>query len=150
VAAKDLGIHVHGGKNNVLENNVIVGARDAVGFADFVSGRTPEMVGFCMGNRFCHNIVTDCRRSVLWHYSRLWPLGTVSQSDENLIFNSADGDAYLESRRAEGLEAHSLAADPRFVDPARGDYRLQPDSPALKLGFAPIDVARIGPRKRAP
>ncbi len=62
VAAKDLGIHVHGGKNNVLENNVIVGARDAVGFADFVSGRTPEMVGFSMGNRFCHNIVVGCRR----------------------------------------------------------------------------------------
>ena len=147
VGAKVLGIHVHGGKNNVLENNVIVGARDGVGFADFVSGRTPEMVNFCLGNRFCHNIVADCKRSVLWHYSRLWPLRSVSQSDDNLIFNSADGSAYLDSRRAEGLEANSLAADPQFVDPAHGDYRLKSESPAFGLGFQAIDFSRIGPRK---
>ena len=138
VGAQSLGIHIHGGKNNVLENNVIVGARDAVGFADFVSTRTPEMVNFCLGNRFCHNIVADCKRSVLWHYTRLWPLRSVSQSDDNLIFHSADGSAYLDSRRAEGLEANSLAADPLFVDPARGDYRLKPESPALGAGL-PVD-----------
>ena len=72
---------------------------------------------------------------------------SVSQSDDNLIFNSADGSAYLDSRRAEGLEANSLAADPQFVDPAHGDYRLKPDSPAFGLGFQPIDFSRIGPRK---
>ena len=77
----------------------------------------------------------------------MWPLRTVSQSDYNLIFHSADGRAYLDSRQAEGLEANSLAADPLFVDPAHGDYRLKPDSPALRLGFQPIDFSRIGPRK---
>jgi hypothetical protein len=34
--------------------------------------------------------------------------------------------------------------DPRFVDPARDDYRLRPDSPAWKLGFKPIPWDRIG------
>jgi len=43
-----------------------------------------------------------------------------------------------------GLDAHSVVADPRFVDAANGDYRLQPDSPALKLGFQPIPVDQIG------
>ncbi len=42
-------------------------------------------------------------------------------------------------------EQGSLAADPLFVDPARDDYRLKPDSPALKLGFKPIPVEKIGP-----
>jgi hypothetical protein len=31
-----------------------------------------------------------------------------------------------------------------FVDAAKDDYRLQPESPALKLGFEPIPVERIG------
>jgi len=29
-------------------------------------------------------------------------------------------------------------------DPANGDFRLRPDSPALKLGFVPIDVSKVG------
>ncbi|NUQ64690.1 MAG: right-handed parallel beta-helix repeat-containing protein [Pirellulales bacterium] len=47
--------------------------------------------------------------------------------------------------RAQGKDAHSLLADPKFIDPARHDYRLQPDSPALKLGFQPIPLDKIGP-----
>ena len=43
-----------------------------------------------------------------------------------------------------GLDRSSVVADPLFVDAARGDYRLQPESPALKLGFEPIPVERIG------
>jgi hypothetical protein len=35
-------------------------------------------------------------------------------------------------------------ADPRFVNPKEYDFRLQPDSPALKLGFAPIDISASG------
>jgi hypothetical protein len=40
-----------------------------------------------------------------------------------------------------------LIADPMFVDPAQGDYRLKPESPALRLGFQPIDVSGIGLRR---
>jgi len=32
-----------------------------------------------------------------------------------------------------GLDAHSRFADPRFIDPANGDYRLAPDSPVRTL-----------------
>jgi hypothetical protein len=42
-------------------------------------------------------------------------------------------------------DAHSVSADPLFVDPAKHDYRLRPDSPALKLGFKPIPLEQIGP-----
>lgn len=44
-----------------------------------------------------------------------------------------------------GMDRHSVVADPRFVDEAKDDYRLRPDSPALKLGFEPIPVEKIGP-----
>ena len=46
--------------------------------------------------------------------------------------------------QALGFDAHSLKADPKFVDRANDNYDLQPDSPALKLGFKPIDTSRIG------
>ena len=44
-----------------------------------------------------------------------------------------------------GMDQHSLVADPLFVDAAAGDYRLKPESPALKLGFQPIPLDKIGP-----
>ncbi len=47
--------------------------------------------------------------------------------------------------RALGKDSHSVLADPLLVDPARGDFRLRPNSPALKLGFKPIPVEKIGP-----
>jgi hypothetical protein len=49
--------------------------------------------------------------------------------------------------RQTGQDAHSVVADPLFVDPAHHDYRLKPDSPALKLGFKPIPFDQIGPYK---
>jgi hypothetical protein len=47
--------------------------------------------------------------------------------------------------RAQGEDQHSIVADPKFVDPAKDDYRLRPDSPARKLGFKPIPIEKIGP-----
>jgi hypothetical protein len=43
-----------------------------------------------------------------------------------------------------GLDRNSTVADPLFVDAVKDDYRLRPESPALKLGFEPIPVERIG------
>jgi len=44
-----------------------------------------------------------------------------------------------------GADTHSVVADPLFVDAAHGDFRLKPESPALKLGFQPIPLDKIGP-----
>ena len=42
------------------------------------------------------------------------------------------------------MDAHSRVADPKFVDPAKRDFRLQADSPALAMGFRPIETSTIG------
>ncbi|MBU0609276.1 MAG: right-handed parallel beta-helix repeat-containing protein, partial [Armatimonadetes bacterium] len=49
-----------------------------------------------------------------------------------------------EAWQAQGMDRHSIVADPKFVDAAHDDYRLQADSPALKLGFEAIPVEKIG------
>ena len=46
-----------------------------------------------------------------------------------------------------GGDPHSILADPLFVNAAQHDYRLKPDSPALKQGFKPIPTDKIGPFK---
>jgi hypothetical protein len=33
---------------------------------------------------------------------------------------------------------------PGFLNAAKSDFRLRPDSPALALGFAPIPIEKIG------
>jgi hypothetical protein len=38
------------------------------------------------------------------------------------------------------LDAASKVADPKFVDPAKGDFRLKQGSPASEIGFQPIEL----------
>ena len=33
-----------------------------------------------------------------------------------------------------------------FVDPENGDFRFKQGSPALKMGFAPLDLSKVGLR----
>lgn len=75
--------------------------------------------------------------------------------DYNLFFNDGRpiavtgyGDAMtLAQWQAKGFDRHSIAADPLFVDPASGDYRVRGDSPALSLGFENFPMNRFGARK---
>jgi hypothetical protein len=55
----------------------------------------------------------------------------------------------FEEWKKKGLDQHSIIADPLFVDPEHGDFTLKPNSPAFRLGFRPIDLSDVGPRRRA-
>lgn len=70
-----------------------------------------------------------------------------ADTDHNIYFCAGNRELdrqMLEKQQRDGVDAHSLAGDPLFVDPANGDFRLQPDSPAFKLGFVPFDVSKAG------
>lgn len=46
-----------------------------------------------------------------------------------------------------GADRNSMLADPLFVDADRQDFRLRPDSPALRLGFQEFPLDRFGTTK---
>ena len=46
--------------------------------------------------------------------------------------------------RALGFDGHSVFADPLFVNPAQHDFRVRPESPALKVGFKNFEMGKWG------
>jgi len=56
----------------------------------------------------------------------------------------------LEEWRKLGFDRNSVFADPLFVDPAKNDYRVRPESPALRLGFKNFEMGLWGITKEFP
>ena len=148
-------VQIHSGKDNLIENNIMVDAsRAQVCFSNNLAAEK-NIQSDMSGNRFVRNIV--CYRD---SDARLFSVGgftekMIEESDYNVYF--AGGKAPIirtlpdttpaesfAKWKAFGYEAHSVVADPLFVDPEHNDYRLKPESPALRLGFKPIPVDKIG------
>lgn len=56
----------------------------------------------------------------------------------------------LEEWQKMGFDQHSVFADPLFVDPGNHDFRVRPESPALKLGFKNFEMGKWGLTDRFP
>ncbi len=129
------GLGVHYGKDNIARNNIIALGRDQQVYL----GRSDKDSSI----KFERNIVYYDEGKLFVRESRL-------EADYNVYWNTRGepvtflNDLSWEQWRAKGLDVHSVIADPKFVDARAGDFRLQPDSPALKLGFQPIDVSQAG------
>ena len=123
-------------------------------YEGFQKGGHPKEAVPMGGNRFLRNILCyprpdallyrpnnlrypsfECDYNCIWHFGQ--PL--------RVAVPSTPPEKQWEAWRKLGFDQHSVVADPRFVDAAKDDYRLKPDSPALKLGFKPIPVEKIGP-----
>lgn len=103
----------------------------------------------CREDKRCHyvaegNIVYGADREML---SGPWTNGDFKLA-RNLYWSTAGPPTFkgmdLAAWQAKGHDQGSLVADPLFVSPETGDFRLQPDSPAAKIGFQPIPVDHIG------
>jgi hypothetical protein len=79
-----------------------------------------------------------CDENLVWHYGMPVIVGQWGMKD-------TPAQLTWEQWQEKGFDRQSVVADPLFVDPDNDDYRLKPESPALKLGFEPIPVDRIGP-----
>ena len=135
------GFHQHYGKENIVRNNIFAFAK--VGQIQ----RTRDNEGH-ISFTFEHNIVYWAEGPLL-HGG--WGNGKY-KLDYNVYWNAAGkpfnfaGKSFADWQKA-GYDVHSLIADPLFVAPAKGKFTLRPASPALKLGFQPIDLSTVGPRR---
>lgn len=115
----------------------------------------PNTLWQMAGNTFRRNVIYYKNPAAkLFQYSRN-DVPATNTSDYNLVWHeglpldvSLPGvprDRQWAEWQKRGFDTHSVVADPLFVDAARDDYRLRPESPAFALGFERIPVAEIGP-----
>lgn len=131
------GFRLVSGRDNVVEKNVFAAGRDRQLLRDSVEDHTSV--------RFERNIVWWSGDGVLaegdWS-KRVVVRNNLYWHDGAPVVFPDGGD--LAARQAAGQDRGSRVADPGFVDPASGDFTLAADSPALALGFQPIDMSAIG------
>ncbi|MGJ8650998.1 MAG: right-handed parallel beta-helix repeat-containing protein [Opitutaceae bacterium] len=78
---------------------------------------------------------------------RLLARSADADTDNNIYYCTVDptlGVKFIEKQQANGVDTHSQAVDPLFVDPENGDFRFKPNSPAIKMGIVPIDLSKVG------
>ncbi len=136
------GVMLQGGKDNRIENNIFVDSA-------FSQAYIRNYDNHSTGQVLQRNIFRYAEPNAL-----LFACGRLDEKiiriNSNLYFNISGkepivrGCASLADWQKLGFDRDSLIADPRFVDPASDHYALQADSPALTLGFQPIDTSQVG------
>jgi parallel beta-helix repeat protein len=125
------------------------------------SERYPELVdvledhpGWPRDNKVIRNIMVFndvlydfkliCPETTEVDYNVLWRRCEEIDVSGTLIGKKGGGQMPFAKWQELGYDAHSVVADPKFVDADADDFRLQKDSPALKVGFRPIPIEKIG------
>jgi hypothetical protein len=141
---KSAGFHQHYGRENVVRNNIFAFGTEY----QLMRTREEDHLSFI----FTNNIVYFDSGTLLgsnWKNDRF-------TTDFNVYFDARPGapaapafaGATLDEWRRRGHDTHSLVADPLFVAAGKSDFRLRTNSPALKLGFQPIDLREVGVRDK--
>jgi hypothetical protein len=109
------------------------------------SGFHPHVWYAASGDIFRRNIVSREYRPALMPAP---PWG--QELDHNLLHQpDATSTPATRLQQQSGRDQNSLVADAQFIDPAHGDYRVKPGSPALALGFVNFPMDQFGVRKPA-
>lgn len=152
---KSAPFHQHYGANNLVENNIFAFGTEAQLMRTRADngGEAPPEIKTAPSFTLRRNII----------YWREGPLlgsnwsGTNFVLESNLYWNAAGRPVAFPSsasladwQKASGQDKNSLVADPLFVAPDKGDFRLRPGSPAAKIGFQPIDSSKAGREGKPP
>ena len=131
------GFHQHYGKENVIRNNILAFSK----LHQIQATRVEEHLSFTFENNI-----------VYWNTGPLlsgpWTRVKVIMRD-NCYWNTSGKEVKpagmtFQQWQDTGHDAGTIIADPMFVDAENFDFRLKPDSPALKIGFKPFDYSRAG------
>ena len=136
---KSAGFHQHYGRENTVRNNIFAFNQEN----QLMRTRAEPHVSFF----FEHNIVYFDQGRLLgsdWTGDGFTMKGNVYFDTRSSEISFA-GQSFAEWQSA-GRDTGSVIADPLFVNAGNFDFRLLPGSPALKLGFQPIDLSSVGPR----
>ncbi|MEN6304817.1 MAG: right-handed parallel beta-helix repeat-containing protein [Armatimonadia bacterium] len=161
VRAQRGGVMVHGGQDNLIENNIIVDSSgQQIEYApidSLTTGRTPGHPDtgewLMKGTRALRNIIYYTDPKAQYVRGSKWQQ-MLAESNFNLIWHAGlpiamnlagveDGN-YWAAWQKLGFGLNSVIADPRFVDAKRDNYRIRPGSPALRLGFKPLPYEKMG------
>jgi hypothetical protein len=131
--------HQHYGKENLARNNIFAFALKS----PVTCARPEEHVSYTFEGNI---VLSSGGQATSDHYN---PMACKTEFRRNLYWDvsgqepSFSGVSFA-AWQATGRDQDSRIADPQFVDAAGHDFRLQPTSPALALGFQPIDVRQAG------
>jgi hypothetical protein len=135
--------NVNYGRDNIARNNIFGPIIDP-GAPLLRCGRIEELRSMTVENNLIYFTVGDL-------VDEVWPTWPVRSCllRNNLYWNAAGlpvkfRDKTWEQWQASGQDEGSIIADPLFVDPPNGDFRLKPGSPAMLVGFKPFDYSRAG------
>ncbi len=134
------GYHQHYGRGNIVRNNILAWGRQE----QLRRSKPEEAFAFA----FERNIVLMGAGKLLTQLDKNWHDGRVFMADN--VYWNPNGAAFdfagktWSEWQAMGNDVRSVIADPKFRDPAHGEWSLAPDSPALKLGFQPFDWKLAG------
>lgn len=136
---KSAGFHQHYGRENIVRNNIWAFNREN----QLMRTRVEPHISFT----FEQNIVYFDEGHLL---GSNWA-GNQYVMKNNIYFDTRGTDIRFAGQsfpewQAAGKDPGSMIADPLFVNASNFDFALRPDSPALKLGFHPIDMSTVGPR----
>lgn len=146
---------IGGGRDNTVENNVFIACEPAL----HVDARAMNWAGYHADDWIKEVAEKGTILGIAYNkppYSTRYPELVSIMEDEpkapkgnriarNICVGGKWDSIEAIARPYLTLEKNMLDIDPLFVDAEGLDFRLQDDSPAYEIGFAPIPIDRIGP-----
>ncbi len=138
----------HYGMMNTVRNNIFA-------FSDGpmtrVARTEPHLSIIFEGNIFCSsgtqmyilNWPQVSRKTIAMHRNLYFDY----TKDEPAVYDFEGVKLNLAELQERGFEHDSITADPLFRDPMNGDFTLAENSPAIKMGFKPIDISDVGAKR---
>jgi hypothetical protein len=131
------GFHQHYGRDNMVRNNIFAYSHGP----QIIRTREEEHNSFT----FVNNIVYFNNGQALgsnWTNGH-WVI------DRNVYWDTESHEIDFKGRnfetwQSQGNDVNSQIVDPGFVDGEDADFRLNPDAPALAVGFEPFDFSKAG------